>query len=125
MKNTITIYLINVKGSLLRGNLFHLMQFIRSRIDICDEHEQSYQAERRDSFIDHCAADEWSDDVPYIHDVGDIPIDESDILVMFADDNRLEYRTEYALKDITQSYESDEDSHIIDEECADETEKRS
>jgi hypothetical protein len=75
--------------------------------------------------LDHRASDEWSNDISYIHDVGHITIDKSDIFMPFSDDDGLKYGAKDALKNITQSYQSDDDSHIVDEVSPQETHKRS
>lgn len=43
----------------------------------------------------------------------------------FSDDDGLKYGAKDALKNITQSYQSDDDSHIVDEVSPQETHKRS
>jgi len=73
--------------------------------------------------VDKYASDKRSDDVPYIHNIRDIPIDESDIFMIFSDDDILKYGTENTLKDITQSYQPDNHSHIIDEKSSGETQE--
>jgi len=108
----------DILAALMHKKLFYIMQFIYSRINICNQHQDCYQSKRRNSLIDQYATNKRSDDIPHIHDVGNITIDESDIFMSLSEDYRLENRAKDALKDITKSNQRYDDPHIVDEECS-------
>jgi len=87
----------DILAALMHKKLFYIMQFIYSRINICNQHQDCYQSKRRNSLIDQYATNKRSDDIPHIHDVGNITIDESDIFMSLSEDYRLENRAKDAL----------------------------
>jgi len=74
--------------------------------------------------IDEYTTDERSHDISEIHNIRNVSIDESDIFMIFSDDDHLKNGTEYALENITEPDESDENSHISRNEGACETQER-